>query len=32
LRIFLVPKTSTTTTKTINQCQMLNDPMLLSLS
>ena len=27
---FLVPKISTTTSSTISQCQMLNDPMTLS--
>jgi hypothetical protein len=27
---FLVPKISTTTSSTISQCQMLNDPMTFS--
>ena len=31
LRSFLVPKISTTTTRTISQCQMLNEPMVDSL-
>src|SRR5574343_780903 len=31
LRSFLVPNTTSTTTNTINQCQILKDPMSLSL-
>ena len=31
LRSFLVPKMSSTMIKTINQCQMLNEPMELSV-
>jgi hypothetical protein len=31
LPIFLVPNTSITMTSTINQCQMLNEPIIFSL-
>jgi hypothetical protein len=30
LRSFLVPKISITITRTISQCQMLNEPIVLS--
>jgi hypothetical protein len=32
LRSFFVPKISITITRTISQCQMLNEPILLLLS
>ena len=32
LRSFLVPKISTTTSRTISQCQMLNEPIAMSPS
>jgi hypothetical protein len=31
LRSFLVPKMTTTTSNTISQCQMLNEPMIFLL-
>ena len=31
LRSFFVPKISTTTTRTISQCQMLNEPIAILL-